>query len=219
MCRRKELTEVEKKYLGMEKDKGYLLSTIDQLPFSQLTKNTVYHYAMDAAKQSRFSKYVYYTLNFAVIVLPVLSSIIKLACKDASGNPDWATVIINGIITLCASALALFRYHDKWTRYRTYLEKIINLMFRYMSPTLSAPEPEEQPAAEEPEAPEEDAEEVSEEAAGEEPKETETAEPAPEDEQKREDQVREAEFIREFRQINCWHQSKWAKERQNDEKK
>lgn len=207
MCKRKQLTEAEKRYLNLDEDKAYLIKTIDALPFGQSTKDTVYHYAVDAAKRSRRTKLFYYGFNVAIIALPVVSSLLELLPNTAT---NWVTVCINGLITLCASLLALFRCHDKWTRNRSYLEKMINLMFRYSGPLPEAV-PEEQPVVQASDPA--DDEEAQPEAA------PAADDPAGESDEAQQLQKLEVQFIREFTRLNAWHQGKWARERQKDDGK
>lgn len=196
------------RYFRMDRDKPYLCRTIDQLPFSQSTKDTVYHYAMDAAKRSKRNKYLYYGMSLLVIFLPIVSSAINIVKARFSGAPlDWASLICNSSVTFLASMLVLFRNHEKWTRYRAYLEKMKNLIAEYSVLEVDAAQPATPPptqanAQPAPPAPVQTAVQPAPPAS---------AEPAPA-------RNHEREFMDAFRGLNAKHQIQWVAERKNDSK-
>ena len=108
-------------------DRKYLEYSIGSLPYSVETKVFVYHYAIHAAKNCVRHKYCYYGMSALVIILPVISSVVDIVKGGFSGGVlDWIPLVCNGLITILGGLLALVRFHEKWTRYRTYLEKLIN---------------------------------------------------------------------------------------------
>jgi hypothetical protein len=111
----------------MNKDMKYLEYSIGALPYSDETKAFVYHYAIHAAKSCVWHKYCYYGISALVIILPVISSAVDIVKGDFSGGVlDWIPLVCNSLITIMGGLLALIRFHEKWTRYRNYLEKLIN---------------------------------------------------------------------------------------------
>jgi len=134
-----------KKMTDMYKDREYLDYVISALPYSDGTKAFAYHYAMHAARSSRYWKYLYYSLSAVIIALPILSSFGEAVATQY----PWISHVGNGLVTISASVLALFRCHEKWTRYRAYLEKLINLIAVYPVGSENDPEKSERGFVEE----------------------------------------------------------------------
>lgn len=126
----------QKTLKNMHKDLNYLYYAINALPYSEGTKAFVYHYAVHAAKSSRRWKKCYYWLSALIIVIPILSSLVDAIFVKGK----WVSLAFNSIVTICASVLALFRCHEKWARYRAYLEKLVNLIAVYPVVTKDDPE-------------------------------------------------------------------------------
>lgn len=112
-------------------DTNYINNMISTLAVGERVKAYIRYYALYAAKKCKWSKRFYYFLNILIIVLPFVSFFVNYIPGQLLTWRDLVDVGLSCCVSISGALISLFRFHDKWTRYRGYLEKLISIVFEY----------------------------------------------------------------------------------------
>ena len=106
-------------------DKQFIGYLINQLSISDKGKAYLLHYLLYASSKCRHSKLLYYIITSCTIIFPVFVTLLTTC------SMPWAKCISSILISatsIAAASLSLFKFHEKWTRYRNYIEKTIAMI-------------------------------------------------------------------------------------------
>lgn len=106
-------------------DKQYIRYLINQLEISNKGKAHLLHYLLYASDKCRHAKLFYYAFTSSTIMLPILVTLLT-AC-DAQ-QAKYVSSILVATTSIAAALLSLFKFHEKWTRYRNYIENAIAII-------------------------------------------------------------------------------------------
>ena len=95
-------------------------------------KIDVLHYALHAAKKAKWTKRAYYVLSSVTILFPLVSNVLLFFSRSELDAVNIVCIILSAGVSMAAASLSLFKFHDKWTRYRNYTESSIGLVIHYL---------------------------------------------------------------------------------------
>lgn len=112
----------------MENDRNYLSHTINRLNLDEITQEYIAHYLLYAEKQTRKAKLCYYIFTCITVICPILVLTIEQIDPRPMEWPDYLVMILTLCSTVGASLLSVFRFHDRWCHFRSYLERGIQIL-------------------------------------------------------------------------------------------
>lgn len=114
-------------------DQIFLRQIIEMDQFlTKEAKMDVLHYALHAAKKAKWTKRAYYVLSSVTILLPLISNVLMFFSHSELEAINIICIILSTVVSMAAASLSLFKFHDKWTRYRNYTENLIGLIIFYL---------------------------------------------------------------------------------------
>lgn len=106
-------------------DKRYIRYLINQLKISNKGKAHLLHYLLYASGKCKHAKLFYYIFTSCTIMLPILVTLLT-ACEVQQAK--YVSSILIATTSIAAALLSLYKFHEKWTRYRNYIENAIAII-------------------------------------------------------------------------------------------
>ncbi len=119
--------QMKREMLFIQCDKIYIEYFVSQLHLTPQGEAYILHYMRYAIKKCKHAKYCYYFLTTCTIVLPILFTMLQgKSTEDLSYILPW----LAAFSSIAAAMLPLLKVHEKWTRYRGYVENVISILMK-----------------------------------------------------------------------------------------
>lgn len=128
-----------RKNSGIEDDRKFIESVICKLNLDTSEQEFIEHYMLYAEYQTHLSKRLYYAATCLTVICPILVMVVEQIDPRPMEWPDYLVLLLTVGSTISASALSVFRFHERWIHFRTYFEKGIELL---STPSLTLVETE-----------------------------------------------------------------------------
>lgn len=114
-----------KEMRNIECDRKYILYSVRKLRLSEQSEAYILHYILYAIRKCELAKILYYTFTICTIIFPILITMLQGLSKSYINT---LVPVFSAITSITAALLPIFRSHDKWTRYRGYVEESISIL-------------------------------------------------------------------------------------------
>ena len=109
----------------IDHDKHHIRFILKELRLTSPTEAYILHYMLYAIKKSWRAKHFYYLLTLCTVTLPIIATLLQ-SLKISQNIIPYLTAATS----IAAASLSLFKFHEKWTRYRDYVEEGISIIYK-----------------------------------------------------------------------------------------